>query len=183
MTTDVAKVYGGALYDLAAEEGLEDELLTQLRSLLGGRAAEQVVFHVQTTGAANDIQKATQLARNMVSLYGMSDELGLMAPASVTNQYLDGQSYLDCSQDTSAKVDAAVQKILDTCYADAKNVLVEHRALLDEISEYLLVKETITGDELMAYVNAANKPALEEAGDRAEEAPAAEAPSEQTENQ
>ena len=161
----------------------KDELLTQLRSLLGGRAAEQVVFHVQTTGAANDIQKATQLARNMVSLYGMSDELGLMAPASVTNQYLDGQSYLDCSQDTSAKVDAAVQKILDTCYADAKNVLVEHRALLDEISEYLLVKETITGDELMAYVNAANKPALEEAGDRAEEAPAAEAPSEQTENQ
>ena len=161
----------------------KDELLTQLRSLLGGRAAEQVVFHVQTTGAANDIQKATQLARNMVSLYGMSDELGLMAPASVTNQYLDGQSYLDCSQDTSAKVDAAVQKILDTCYADAKNVLVEHRALLDEISEYLLVKETITGDELMAYVNAANKPALEEAGDTAEEAPAAEAPSEQTENQ
>ena len=161
----------------------KDELLTQLRSLLGGRAAEQVVFHVQTTGAANDIQKATQLARNMVSLYGMSDELGLMAPASVTNQYLDGQSYLDCSQDTSAKVDAAVQKILDTCYADAKNVLVEHRALLDEISEYLLVKETITGDELMAYVNTANKPALEEAGDTAEEAPAAEAPSEQTENQ
>ena len=161
----------------------KDELLTQLRSLLGGRAAERVVFHVQTTGAANDIQKATQLARNMVSLYGMSDELGLMAPASVTNQYLDGQSYLDCSQDTSAKVDAAVQKILDTCYADAKNVLVEHRALLDEISEYLLVKETITGDELMAYVNAANKPALEEAGDTAEEAPAAEAPSEQTENQ
>ncbi len=161
----------------------KDELLTQLRSLLGGRAAEQVVFHVQTTGAANDIQKATQLARNMVSLYGMSDELGLMAPASVTNQYLDGQSYLDCSQDTSAKVDAAVQKILDTCYADAKNVLVEHRALLDEISEYLLVKETITGDELMAYVNASNKPALEEAGNTAEEAPAGEAPAEQTENE
>lgn len=161
----------------------KDELLTQLRSLLGGRAAEQVVFHVQTTGAANDIQKATQLARNMVSLYGMSDELGLMAPASVSNQYLDGQSYLDCSQDTSAKVDAAVQKILDTCYADAKNVLVEHRALLDEISEYLLVKETITGDELMAYVNAANAPALEEAGNTAEEAHAGEAPAEQTENE
>ena len=156
----------------------KDELLTQLRSLLGGRAAEQVVFHVQTTGAANDIQKATQLAKNMVSLYGMSDELGLMAPASVTNQYLDGQSYLDCSQDTSAKVDAAVQKILNTCYADAMNVLMEHRALLDEISEYLLVKETITGDELMAYVNAANTPALEEAAEAPQEAPA-----EQMENQ
>ena len=140
----------------------KDELLTQLRSLLGGRAAEQVVFHVQTTGAANDIQKATQLARNMVSLYGMSEELGLMAPASVSNQYLDGQSYLDCSQDTSAKVDAAVQKILNTCFADATKVLVEHRALLDEISEYLLVKETITGDDLMAYVNAANAPKPEE---------------------
>ena len=144
----------------------KDELLTQLRSLLGGRAAEQVVFQVQTTGAANDIQKATQLARNMVSLYGMSDELGLMAPASVTNQYLDGQSYLDCSQDTSARVDAAVQKILDTCYADAKNVLMKHRALLDEISEFLLVKETITGDELMAYVNAESRPALEAAAEQ-----------------
>ena len=138
-----------------------EELLTQLRSLLGGRAAEQVVFHVQTTGAANDIQKATSLARNMVSLYGMSDELGLMAPATVTNQYLDGQSYLDCSQETSAQVDQAVQKILKDCYADACRMLTENRALLDEISEFLLVKETITGDEFMAYVNADKAPAPE----------------------
>ena len=138
-----------------------EELLTQLRSLLGGRAAEQVVFHVQTTGAANDIQKATSLARNMVSLYGMSDELGLMAPATVSNQYLDGQSYLDCSQETSAQVDQAVKKILNTCYADACRMLTENRELLDEISEFLLVKETITGDEFMAYVNAAKTPAPE----------------------
>ena len=139
----------------------KEELLTQLRSLLGGRAAEQVVFHVQTTGAANDIQKATSLARNMVSLYGMSDELGLMAPATVSNQYLDGQSYLDCSQETSAQVDQAVQKILKDCYADACRMLIENRALLDEISEFLLVKETITGDEFMAYVNAPKPPAPE----------------------
>ena len=140
----------------------KEELLTQLRSLLGGRAAEQMVFRVQTTGAANDIQKATSLARNMVSLYGMSEELGLMAPATVSNQYLDGQSYLDCSQETSAQVDRAVQKILNACYADACRMLTENRALLDEISEFLLVKETITGDEFMAYVNADKQKALPE---------------------
>ena len=160
-----------------------EELMVDLRSVLGGRAAEDVVFHTMTTGAANDLQKATATARNMVALYGMSEELGLMAPASVSNQYLDGQSYLDCSQETSAQVDAAVKRILNTCYADACRMLTENRTLLDEISEYLLVKETITGDELMAYVNAANKPALEEAGNTAEEAPAGEAPAEQTENE
>jgi len=132
----------------------KEELLVELRSLLGGRAAEQVVFGVQTTGASNDIQRATSLAKHMVALYGMSEELGLMAPASVKGQYLDGQAYMDCSQETAALVDQAVQKILNSCYADAKRILTENRALLDEISEYLLVKETITGEELMAYVNA-----------------------------
>ncbi|MBR4289619.1 MAG: ATP-dependent zinc metalloprotease FtsH [Oscillospiraceae bacterium] len=134
-----------------------DELRTELKTLLGGRAAEGVVFGVKTTGASNDIQRATALARNMVALYGMSEELGLMAPATVQGQYLDGQAYLDCSQETSAKVDAAVQKLLDTSYADTVKLLTENRKLLDEISEYLLVKETITGDELMAYVNADSK--------------------------
>ncbi len=132
----------------------KDELLTDLRSLLGGRAAEQVVFGTQTTGAANDIQRATSLAKHMVTLYGMSDALGLMAPAAVQHQYLEGNAYLDCSQETSATVDREVQKLLDNCYADAKKLLVDNRALLDEIAEYLLVKETITGEELMAYVNA-----------------------------
>ena len=132
----------------------KDELLSQLRGILGGRAAEQVVFGVQTNGASNDIQKATALARHMVSLYGMSDELGLMATATVQSQYLDGQAHADCSQETAYKVDMAVQKLLDQCYADAKQILADNRALLDEISEFLLVKETITGDELMAFVNA-----------------------------
>ena len=132
----------------------KDELLSQVRGILGGRAAEQVVFGVQTNGASNDIQKATSLARHMVSLYGMSDELGLMATASIQSQYLDGQAHMDCSQETAYKVDMAVQNILNQCYADSKRILVENRALLDEISEFLLVKETITGDELMAFVNA-----------------------------
>ena len=145
-----------------------DELKTELRTLLGGRAAETVVFGVKTTGASNDIQRATGLARNMVALYGMSEELGLMAPSSVSNQYLDGQAYLDCSQETSAKVDAAVQKLLDSCFAEATQLLTDNRALLDEISEYLLVKETITGDELMAYVNA-DKKQLPEAAETANE--------------
>ena len=130
------------------------ELLTELRTLVGGRAAEELVFGVQTTGAANDIQRATALARNMVTVYGMSEALGLMAPASVTNQYLDNQAYLDCSQETSALVDKEVQRLLSVCYGEAKALLTSRRALLDEISQFLLAKETITGDELMAFVNA-----------------------------
>ena len=135
----------------------KDELLVDLRSLLGGRAAEQVVFGTQTTGAANDIQRATALAKNMVAQYGMSPELGLMAPASVAHQYLDGQAYMDCSEETSGLVDKEVQRILRQCYEDAMRILKENRSLLDEIAEYLLAKETITGEELMAYVNAAEK--------------------------
>ena len=131
-----------------------DELLGQLRGILGGRAAEQVVFGTMTNGASNDIQKATSLARHMVSLYGMSEELGLMATASIQSQYLDGQAHMDCSQETAHQVDMAVQRLLNECYADAKRTLTENRGLLDEIAEYLLVKETITGEELMAYVNA-----------------------------
>ena len=138
-----------------------EELMTELRTLVGGRAAEQVVFGVKTTGASNDIQRATGLARNMVALYGMSDELGLMAPASVSNRYLDGQAYLDCSQETSARVDNEVKNLLHRVYEEAKKMLSDNRGLLDEISEYLLVKETITGEELMAYVNAAKKPPVE----------------------
>ena len=146
----------------------KDELLVDLRTTLAGRAAEQVVFGIQTTGAANDIQRATSLAKHMVTLYGMSDALGLMAPASVESQYLEGQAYLDCSQETSALVDREVKQILSQCYADAKRVLEENRALLDEISEFLLTKETITGEELMAFVNAAKNPKPEEPEQQAE---------------
>ena len=136
-----------------------DELRTELKTLVGGRAAETVVFGVQTTGASNDIQRATGLARAMVTQYGMSDKFGLMSTASVQHQYLDGQAYMDCSQEMAAEVDREVMQILDKAYGDAKQLLTDNRALLDEISEFLLVKETITGDELMAFVNAAKNPA------------------------
>ena len=132
----------------------KDEMLTKICSLLGGRAAEQVVFGTMTTGAANDLQMATSMAKNMVALYGMSDSLGLMAPAVIHNQYLDGSAQLDCSQETAAKVDAAVQELLNSCYAEAKALLTANRSLLDEISQFLLAKETITGEELMQFVNA-----------------------------
>ena len=138
-----------------------EELMTELRALVGGRAAEQLVFGVQTTGAANDLQRATALARNMVTQYGMSKELGLMTTASVQNAYLDGQAYMDCAQTTAAQVDREVKSLLDGALADALRILREHRGLLDEVSEYLLVKETITGDELMAYVNAEAAPQIE----------------------
>ena len=136
----------------------KDELMVELCSLVGGRAAEEVVFGTKTTGASNDIQRATSLARNMITQYGMSEELGLMAPASVQHQYLEGNAYLDCSQETSAIVDREVQKLLDKCFCQAKTLLTDHRALLDEIALHLLTKETITGEELMAFVK---KPAPE----------------------
>ena len=137
------------------------ELEVELKSLVGGRAAEQLVFGVQTTGASNDLQRATSLARNMVSQYGMSS-LGLMTTASVQNSYLDGQAYMDCSQDTAALVDQEVKKLLDEAFADATKLLRDNRGLLDEVSEYLLLKETITGEELMAYVNAPKGMPVEE---------------------
>lgn len=149
-----------------------EELKTELRTLVGGRAAEQVAFGVQTTGAANDLQRATALARNMVSQYGMGKKLGLMTTAAVEHEYLDGQAYMDCAQSTADVVDQEVKQLLDESYADALNLLKEHRALLDEVAEFLLMKETITGEELMSFVNAAQKPAIAESA--AEEAPAEE---------
>ena len=131
-----------------------EELLVELQVLVGGRAAEEVVFGTMTNGAANDIQRATALAKHMVVLYGMSEELGLMAPAVVQSKYLEGGAQMDCSAETAAKVDTAVQKLLREAYAAAKQALQENRGLLDEISAFLLTKETITGEELMAFVNA-----------------------------
>ena len=145
------------------------ELLTELRILVGGRAAEEIVFGVQTTGASNDIQRATALARNMVTVYGMSDALGLMAPATVTNQYLEGQTYMDCSQETAALVDKEVQRLLKENFDAAKALLAENRLLLDEISEYLLSKETITGDELMTFITGENTQPEETAEPQTEE--------------
>ena len=132
----------------------KSELLTRLRSMLGGRAAEEVVFNEQTTGAHNDIQQATALARNMVTQYGMSEEFGLMSTASVQHEYLDTPAFTDCAPETAALVDQEVKRLLSEAHAAAKKLLAEHRELLDEISEYLLAKETITGEELMSFVHA-----------------------------
>ena len=131
-----------------------DELLVELRTMLGGRAAEQTVFGIETTGASNDIERATDLARKMVMQYGMSDRIGLMALTTKGNEYLDGQSYTDCAQTTAAAADEEVRKLLNDSYDQAKKILTENCGLLDEVALYLLQKETITGDELMQYVDA-----------------------------
>ena len=154
-----------------------EELIVELQTMLGGRAAEQVVFGIATTGASNDIERATELARKMVTQYGMSDKLGLMALSTVSNPYLDGSTMMNCADSTSSAADEEIHKLLMDCYADAKKLLVEHRPLLDEIAMYLLSKETITGDEFMAYVNADSKRLTD--GSEAEEPPEqTEAPSE-----
>ena len=132
----------------------KQELITELETLVGGRAAEQLVFGIQTTGAANDIERATDLARKMVMQYGMSDKFGLMALTTVANEYLDGQAMMNCADTTAAQADAEVKELLQRAYEAAQAVLRENRGLLDDIALFLLQKETITGDELMAFVNA-----------------------------
>ena len=135
----------------------KEELTVELETLLGGRAAEQLVFGVQTTGAANDIERATNIARNMITRFGMSDKFGLMALSTVNSQYLDDTISMTCSDSTASEVDSEIRKLLASCYDAAKKLLTENRSLLDEIALYLLQKETITGDEFMAYVNADTK--------------------------
>ncbi len=144
-----------------------EELLTELETLLAGRAAEQIVFGSMTTGAANDIERATEVARRMITQYGMSEKFGLMALSTVSNPYLDGSTMMNCADVTAAQADEEIKVLLANCYENACRVLSENRALLDEIALFLLQKETITGDEFMTYVNA-DKKALPEA---AEEAP------------
>ena len=119
---------------------------------MGGRAAEEVVLHTMTNGAAQDIQDATSVARNMVAMYGMSDRFGMMALASKRSQYLDGGYGMDCAQDTAAALDEAVRQILDECYDTAVSILEECRADMDKVVAYLLEKETITGAEMVAII-------------------------------
>ena len=152
-----------------------EELIVELQTMLGGRAAEQVVFGIATTGASNDIERATELARKMVTQYGMSDKLGLMALSTVSNPYLDGSTMMNCADSTSSAADEEIHKLLMDCYEDAKRLLTEHRALLDEIAMYLLTKETITGDEFMTYGNAENKK-LTDGSEPAQDEQDAEAP-------
>ena len=148
----------------------KEELITELETLLGGRAAEQVVFGSMTTGASNDIERATELARRMITQYGMSERFGLMALSTVSNPYLDGSTMMNCADVTAAQADEEIKELLAKCYAKSCQVLRENRGLLDEIALFLLQKETITGDELMAYVNA-DKQQLPPAEEAAPEEP------------
>ena len=125
------------------------EIEAMLVGYLGGRAAEEIVFDTVTTGAANDIQKATKLARAMVTQYGMSDKFGLMGLESKESMYLNNGTVLNCSDNTAADVDAEIMRILKESYEEAKRLLCENRECLDKISEFLIEKETITGKEFM----------------------------------
>lgn len=130
----------------------KEELMAKITVSMGGRAAEEVVLDTMTNGASQDIQEATNIARNMVALYGMSDEFGMMALGSVRSQHLDGGYGLDCAEQTAAVMDKAVQVIIDQCYQDAVTLLGENREDMDKVVAYLLEKETITGGEMVAII-------------------------------
>lgn len=130
------------------------ELHDMLVGYLGGRAAEEIVFDTVTTGAANDIEKATNIARNMITRFGMSDKFGLMGLATVESEYLGGGARLTCSDVTAADVDTEVMELLKECYADAKRMLAENRELMDKLAAHLIEKETITGKEFMKIYRA-----------------------------
>ena len=154
-----------------------DELLARIAVSMGGRAAEEVVMNTMTNGAAQDIQDATSVARNMVAMYGMSDRFGMMALASKRSQYLDGGYGMDCAQDTAAALDEAVRAILDQCYAAAVQIIRDSRQEMDAVVAYLLEKETITGAEMVAIIEGRD-PAAADSPLRAESTAAPAAPAE-----
>lgn len=127
----------------------KEEILNMVVMALGGRAAEELVFNSVTTGASNDIEQATAYVRNMITMYGMSDEFGLMALETVENQYLDGRRVLNCADATAAQIDQVVKETLKKCYEQAKQMLSENREVMDHLAEFLIKEETITGKEFM----------------------------------
>lgn len=132
----------------------KDEMLADLVSFFGGRAAEEIKFHTVTTGASNDIERATAIARAMVTQYGMSEEFGLIGLESITNRYLDGRPVMNCAESTAAKVDQVVMEILKDAYAKALDLIRNNMDILDEAAQFLIEKETITGKEFMEIFNA-----------------------------
>ena len=131
----------------------KDEIVDQITVFLAGRAAEELVFNVQTTGASNDIERATSLARNMITQYGMSEKFGMAGLESIQNKYLDGRNVSNCSEETKTDIDKEVVRVLKECHERAFNILKENRDALDEIAEFLINKETITGDQFMEIFN------------------------------
>ena len=131
----------------------KDEILDQITVFLAGRCAEEIVFNTQTTGASNDIERATALARNMITMYGMSDKFGMAGLESIQNKYLDGRNVSNCSEETKTDIDREVVAVLKACHDKAYKLLTENRKALDEISEFLIDKETISGEEFMEIFN------------------------------
>ena len=152
--TIVPRTMGALGYTLQTPEEekfleTKDELLAKITTFMGGRAAEQLVFESPTSGASNDIENATSIARNMVTRFGMSDKFGMMGLATVENQYLEGRASMTCGERTAAEVDQEVLRIVTECYDKATGLLEENREILDKISDYLYEHETITGKEFM----------------------------------
>ena len=155
--TIIPRTSGALGYTMQVEQGNhylmnKEEMLDQIATLTGGRAAEEVVFGTSTNGASNDIEKATRLARAMITRYGMSDEFGMVAMENVTNQYLGGDTTLACSPETQARIDKAVSDLIKTQHEKARRLLEEHRKKLDELAKYLYEKETITGEQFMGIL-------------------------------
>ncbi len=158
--TIVPRTSGALGYTMQVEEGnhylmSKAEMENKIATLTGGRAAEEVVFHSITTGASNDIEQATKLARAMITRYGMSDDFDMVALETVTNQYLGGDASLACSAETQTKIDQRVVELVKKQHEKAVNILTENRAKLDELAQYLYEKETITGEEFMHILNEA----------------------------
>ena len=156
--TIVPRTSGALGYTMQVEEGnhylmTREEMENKIATLTGGRAAEEVVFGSITTGASNDIEQATKLARAMITRYGMSDEFGMVALETVTNQYLGGDASLACSADTQTKIDQQVVALVQKQHEKALQILTENRAKLDELARHLYEKETITGEEFMSILN------------------------------
>ena len=157
--TIVPRTSGALGYTMQIEEGnhylmSKTEMENKIATLTGGRAAEEVVFQSVTTGASNDIEQATKLARAMITRYGMSDDFDMVALETVNNQYLGGDASLACSAETQTKIDQRVVELVKAQHEKAVNILTENRAKLDELAQYLYEKETITGEEFMNIVNA-----------------------------
>ena len=152
--TIVPRTMGALGYTLQTPEEekflqTKEELEAKIVTYMAGRAAEEIVFHSVTSGAANDIEQATKIARAMITQFGMSEKFGMMSLASVENQYLDGRAALNCGEQTASQIDQEVLQMINHSYEEAKRLLNENREVLDKIAEYLYEHETITGKEFM----------------------------------
>ena len=156
--TIVPRTSGALGYTMQVEEGnhylmTKEELENKIATYTGGRAAEEIVFQSISTGASNDIEQATKIARSMLTRYGMSEDFDMVALETVSNQYLGGDASLACSAQMQAKIDDQVIELVKKQHEKAKQILIENREKLDELAKFLYEKETITGDEFMSILN------------------------------